>query len=172
MKSKEVLESVSQTIADSMIDRARILAGVAHAGQKYGAQPYMAHIEDVVRRVKQITDDPEIICAAYLHDTVEDTTVTYSDIQQQFGDNVAAMVWAVTGVGQDRAEKMANAIEKIAHTPGADFVKSADRLSNASASKAEKKMNLYNRYKSEHEALSPVLGNNALAQELIKLFND
>lgn len=172
MKSKEVLESVNQTIANSMIDRARVLAGVAHAGQKYGDQPYMAHIEDVVRRVKQITDDPEIICAAYLHDTVEDTDVTYGDIQQQFGDNVAAMVWAVTGIGANRAEKMANAIEKIAHTPGADFVKSADRLSNAAASKAEKKMKLYQRYKDEHTNLSPVLGNNALAQELIKLFND
>lgn len=172
MKSKEVLESVKATIADSMIDRARILASFAHKDQLYGTQPYMAHIEDVVRRVRQITDDPEIICAAYLHDTIEDTTITYGDIERQFGKNVADMVWAVTGVGQNRAEKMANAIEKIARTPGADFVKSADRLSNASASKAEKKMKLYQRYKDEHTNLSPVLGNNALAQELIKLFND
>ena len=154
------------------IDLARKLAASAHKDQLYGTQPYMAHIEDVVRRVKQITQDPEIICAAYLHDTIEDTPVTYSYIEQQFGQNVADMVWAVTGVGADRAEKMANAIEKIAKTPGADFVKSADRLSNAAASKAEKKMKLYNRYKQEHTNLSPVLGNNALAQELIKLFND
>jgi (p)ppGpp synthase/HD superfamily hydrolase len=168
MKSKEVFESVNS----SMIDRARMLAATAHKDQLYGTQPYMAHIEDVVRRVKQITDDPEIICAAYLHDTIEDTQVTYSYIEQQFGRNVADMVWAVTGVGQDRAAKMANAIEKIARTPGADFVKSADRLSNAAASKTEKKMKLYNRYRDEHTDLSPVLGNNALAQELIKLFND
>jgi (p)ppGpp synthase/HD superfamily hydrolase len=159
-------------VQNSMIDRARALAAVAHKDQLYGTQPYMAHIEDVVRRVKQITDDPEIISAAYLHDAIEDTPVTYSYIEQQFGKNVADMVWAVTGVGQDRAAKMANAIEKIAQTPGADFVKSADRLSNAAASKAEKKMKLYQRYRDEHTNLSPVLGNNALAQELIKLFND
>ncbi len=164
MKIKEV--------QDSMIDRARALAAIAHKDQLYGTQPYMAHIEDVVRRVRQITNDHEIICAAYLHDTIEDTQVTYSYIEQQFGRNVADMVWAVTGVGQDRAAKMANAIEKIARTPGADFVKSADRLSNAAASKAEKKMKLYNRYRDEHTDLSPVLGNNALAQELIKLFNE
>ena len=96
----------------------------------------------------------------------------YGDIERQFSKNVADMVWAVTGVGQDRAAKMANAIEKIARTPGADLVKSADRLSNAAASKAEKKMKLYNRYKDEHTNLSPVLGNNALAQELVKLFAD
>ncbi len=159
-------------VQNSMIDRARALAAIAHKDQLYGTQPYMAHIEDVVRRVRQITNDHEIICAAYLHDTIEDTQVTYSYIEQQFGRNVADMVWAVTGVGQDRAAKMANAIEKIARTPGADFVKSADRLSNAAASKAEKKMKLYNRYRDEHTDLSPVLGNNALAQELIKLFNE
>lgn len=156
----------------SMVDRARQIAQVAHKDQLYGTQPYMVHIEDVVRRVKQITQDPEIICAAYLHDTVEDTEVTVADIRKMFGNNVAEMVWAVTGIGGDREAKMADAIEKIARTPGADFVKSADRLSNAAASKAEKKMKLYNRYKQEHTNLSPVLGNNALAQELIKLFND
>lgn len=166
------INEVNASIANSMIDRARQIAQVAHRDQLYGTQPYMVHIEDVVRRVRQITDDPEIIASAYLHDTVEDTPVTVEDIRKMFGTNVADMVWAVTGIGADREEKMANAIEKIARTPGADFVKSADRLSNAAASKAEKKMKLYNRYKQEHTNLSPVLGNNALAQELIKLFND
>lgn len=168
MKTKDIIESAS----DNKIDLARKLATAAHKNQLYGTQPYMVHIEDVVRRVKQITDDPEIICAAYLHDVVEDSDIGIAEIRQQFGQNVANMVWAVTGIGANREEKMANAIAKIARTPGADFVKSADRLSNAAASKAEKKMKLYNRYKDEHTNLSPVLGNNALAQELIKLFND
>ena len=166
------INEVNAGPTNDKINRARMLATTAHKDQLYGTQPYMAHIEDVVRRVKQITTDPEIICAAYLHDTIEDTPVTYSYIELQFGKNVADMVWAVTGVGETRTDKMANAIEKIAQTPGADFVKSADRLSNASASKDEKKMKLYQRYKDEHANLSPVLGNNALAQELIKLFND
>lgn len=152
--------------------KAQALATQAHREQKYGDKPYVAHLADVVRRVKQITDDPEVIAAAWLHDTIEDTPVTYSYIELQFGKNVADMVWAVTGVGQNRAEKMANAIEKIARTPGSELVKSADRLSNAAASKDEKKMKLYNRYRDEHTNLSPVLGNNALAQELVKLFAD
>lgn len=144
----------------------------AHKDQKYGTQPYSAHLADVVRRVKTITDDPEVIAAAWLHDTIEDTTVTYGDIERAFSKNVADMVWAVTGIGQNREEKMANAIAKIAKTPGAELVKSADRLSNASASKDENKMKLYQRYKDEHTNLSPVLGNNALAKELVKLFSN
>jgi (p)ppGpp synthase/HD superfamily hydrolase len=159
-------------VTSGIVTRAQALASQAHKEQKYGDRPYMAHIEDVVRRVKQITNDPEVIAAAYLHDVVEDTQVTIGEIERNFGKNVAAMVWAVTGVGQDRAAKMANAIEKIARTPGAELVKSADRLSNAAASKAEQKHKLYQRYKDEHVDLSPVLGNNALAKELVRLFTD
>lgn len=167
MKITELLESQGNIVA-----RAQALATIAHKDQLYGTQPYMVHIEDVVRRVKQITTDPEVIAAAYLHDVVEDTPVPLEYIVKHFGQNVANMVWAVTGTGVDRAAKMADAIEKIARTPGSELVKSADRLSNAAASKDEKKMKLYQRYKDEHTNLSPVLGNNALAKELIKLFAD
>jgi (p)ppGpp synthase/HD superfamily hydrolase len=158
---------------ESIVSRAELIARAAHKDQKYGEQPYSVHLEDVVRRVKQITEDPEVIAACWLHDTVEDSPmVTIDDIRRMFGNRVADLVWAVTAYGDDRETKMANVIEKIARTPGADLVKSADRLSNASASKAEKKMGLYTMYRDEHAALGPVLGNNALAQELIKLFND
>jgi (p)ppGpp synthase/HD superfamily hydrolase len=166
MKMQELLESTD------MVHRAMRLASYAHRDQKYGERPYVTHLADVVARVKTITQDPEIIAAAWLHDIIEDTQVTYGDVERQFGTNVAKMVWAVTGIGQDRAAKMANAIEKIAQTPGSELVKSADRLSNASASKEEKKMKLYQRYKDEHKDLSPVLGNNELAQQLVTLFSD
>jgi (p)ppGpp synthase/HD superfamily hydrolase len=167
MKMIELTESTNNIEV-----RAQALATNAHAEQKYGDQPYVNHLADVVRRVKTITQDPEVIAAAWLHDTIEDTQVTYGDIEREFSKNVADMVWAVTGVGHDRAAKMANAIEKIAQTPGSELVKSADRLSNAAASKAEQKHKLYQRYKDEHTNLSPVLGNNTLAQELVKLFSD
>lgn len=157
-------------VTNALEVRAQALATQAHKTQLYGTQPYMVHIEDVVRRVKQITTDPEIIAAAYLHDVVEDTDIQLEYIVKHFGQNVANMVWAVTGIGADRAAKMANAIEKIAQTPGSELVKSADRLSNAAASKAERKQKLYQRYKDEHTNLSPVLGNNALAKELVRLF--
>lgn len=166
MKAMEIFESTD------LIKRAMQLASYAHRDQKYGERPYVTHLADVVARVKTITQDPEIIAAAWLHDIIEDTQVTYGDVEREFGKNVADMVWAVTGVGHDRAAKMANAIEKIAKTPGSELVKSADRLSNASASKDEKKMKLYQRYKDEHTNLAPVLGTNKLAQDLVRLFSD
>lgn len=166
MKALELFENTD------LVRRAMQVASHAHRDQKYGDRPYVVHLADVVSRVKTITQDPEIIAAAWLHDTIEDTQVTYSYIEEMFGKNVADMVWAVTGVGQDRAAKMANAIEKIARTPGAELVKSADRLANASASKEERKMKLYQRYKDEHKDLSPVLGNNELAKQLVVLFSD
>ena len=159
------------TNTDSIVDRAELVARVAHKDQKYGEQPYSVHLEDVVRRVKQISNDPEVIAAAWLHDTVEDSPeVTIDDIRRMFGARVADLVWAVTAYGDDRETKTANVIEKIARTPGADLVKSADRLSNASACKAEKKMAKYNMYRDEQVALGPVLGNNALVDELNALF--
>jgi (p)ppGpp synthase/HD superfamily hydrolase len=165
MKMQELLESTD------MIRNAMQLASYAHRNQKYGEHPYVTHLADVVARVKTITTDPEIIAAAWLHDTIEDTQVTHGDIERKFGKNVADMVWAVTGHGQNRAEKMANAIAKIAQTPGSELVKSADRLSNVKASLANnpKKLQMY---KDEHKDLSPVLGNNELAQELVRLLSD
>jgi (p)ppGpp synthase/HD superfamily hydrolase len=168
MKINELLES-----ADDIELKAKILAIDAHKNQKYGVHPYVTHLADVVARVKTITQDPEIIAAAWLHDIVEDTDVTLEQIKQQFGDNVANIVWAVTGRGENRKEKMANAIAKIAQTPGSELVKSADRLSNVSASLPSglannpKKLKMY---RDEHKDLSPVLGNNALALELVDLF--
>jgi len=162
-----------ENTVDSIVSRAELVARAAHKDQKYGERPYSVHLEDVVRRVKQITDDPEIIAACWLHDTVEDSpVVTIDDIRQLFGARVADLVWAVTAYGDDRETKMANVVEKIARTPGADIVKSADRLSNASASKAEKKMAKYNMYRDEQALLGPVLGNNALVDELNALFAD
>jgi len=161
----------TSTDLTNIVARAELVARAAHKDQEYGEQPYSVHLEDVVRRIKQITDDPELIAAAWLHDTVEDSpVVTIDDIRQLFGTRVADVVWAVTAYGDDRETKMANVIEKIARTPGADLVKSADRLSNASASKAEKKMAKYNMYRDEQAALGPVLGNNALVDELNALF--
>lgn len=161
MKINELLESAVDIEA-----KAKNLAIDAHKHQKYGEHPYITHLADVVARVTTITQDPEIIAAAWLHDTVEDTEVTIEQIKQQFGDNVANIVWAVTGHGENRKEKMANAIAKIAQTPGSELVKSADRLSNVSASLANnpKKLKMY---RDEHKDLSPVLGNNALALELV-----
>jgi (p)ppGpp synthase/HD superfamily hydrolase len=156
---------------NSLEAKAKNLALHAHKDQTYGEHPYAVHLADVVARVKTITQDPEIIAAAWLHDVIEDTSVTRSEIVQQFGTNVADMVWAVTGHGKNRKERLADVISKIAQTPGSDLVKSADRLSNVSFSLANDPLKL-KMYRGEHDNLISVLGNNKLAQELVRLFSD
>lgn len=66
----------------NLINRAKAIARIAHAGMKYGAADYFAgHVEKVVARVKADPDArPGDIVVAYLHDVVEDTAVTFTDL--------------------------------------------------------------------------------------------
>ena len=66
--------------------------------RKYTDEPYIKHPEAVAALVAEVTDDPEVIAAAWLHDVVEDTKVTFSDLFFQFGQRVADLVLEVTDV--------------------------------------------------------------------------
>ncbi len=89
-----------------LIERARNFAKEKHAGQFYGEgtvkHPYTYHTEGVAELVSMCTDDPEIIAAAHLHDTIEDTDTTYEELCSKFGKKVAGYVLAVT---TDKKEK-------------------------------------------------------------------
>ena len=78
----------------NMIERAIIFATRAHAGQtrKSSVTPYILHPLEAAAAAAALTDDPEIITAVALHDTVEDTDVTVEDIRREFGDAVAELV--------------------------------------------------------------------------------
>lgn len=77
-----------------MIDKAIEYASLAHKGmyRKGNNQPYIFHPLEVLSLVSMMSDDDEILCAAVLHDTVEDTPVSIEDIKREFGDRVASMV--------------------------------------------------------------------------------
>lgn len=83
------------------ISKAIQFATAAHAGQfrDDGKTPYITHPEKVAEIISTVTNDEDLICAAWLHDTVEDTDTTIQDLQREFGDNVAALVWEVTHEG-------------------------------------------------------------------------
>ena len=72
----------------------------AHAGQlrKDGKTPYAAHVVRVAMTVRDIflCDDSVCLCAAYLHDTIEDTPADYDDILEGFGKETADIVAALT----------------------------------------------------------------------------
>lgn len=118
-------------------ERARLFATMHHKSQPYGDQQYVVHLTDVNRVLVDagITDDI-LLEASWLHDVVEDTPATCEDIKREFGVIVAAIVWAVTGVGKNRKERNKSAHEKIAaYGSEAVTLKLADRIANVERSK-------------------------------------
>ena len=81
-----------------VLDRAIIFAVKAHAGTERRGKgyPYIVHPLEAVEIVATMTNDQELLAAAALHDTVEDTEVTVGQIRAEFGDRVADLVAAET----------------------------------------------------------------------------
>jgi hypothetical protein len=84
--------------------RARDFAIAVHGKidhrRKYTNEPYDVHLKDVARMVGEVSDDPEVLAAAWLHDTLEDTPATYDDIEAEFGSRVATLVGELTDVSK------------------------------------------------------------------------
>lgn len=108
------------------VQSARSFASERHSGQldDSGVPYFSAHVEQVVRIVSQVTNDPDILAAAYLHDLLEDTETTYDELVGLFGENVAAYVLELTKEGRNRFPRL--------HSTEAVMIKFADRLSNLS----------------------------------------
>ena len=87
-----------------MIERAKTYAVSAHRRidqrRKYTHLPYDVHLKRVAALVGSVSDDPELIAAAWLHDIVEDTPATFSDLEHEFGHRVSELVRSVTDVSR------------------------------------------------------------------------
>ena len=80
-----------------LIQRAFRVADEAHRDQKRNSgEPYINHCLAVAGILVDLQVPPEVIAAALLHDTVEDTTVTLGDIRREFGQTIATLVDGVT----------------------------------------------------------------------------
>ena len=77
-----------------LLDRAIIFAVRAHAGTERRGKgyPYIVHPLEALEIVSTMTADQELLAAAVLHDTVEDTAVTLAQIQAVFGERIAKLV--------------------------------------------------------------------------------
>ena len=136
---KDYLNSMhSQRV--ELIEQAYHLAKQAHHGvRRLSGEPYMMHPLSVARIVvKEIGLGSTSICAALLHDVVEDTDYTTEDIERMFGPKIASIVEGLTklsgGVFADKAIKQAENVRKLVLTMSEDIrvmlVKLADRLHN------------------------------------------
>ena len=106
-----------------------------HSGQKrkHSGDPYIVHPIAVAQRVSHLGD--VAICAALLHDVVEDTDATYEDIRESFGVQIAEVVRELTDPTLDegnRARRKEITREKMAGGSRiAKSIKCADILDNA-----------------------------------------
>lgn len=76
------------------LDFARIHHG--EQKRKYTGEPYVTHPIEVAERISKFVQDQDVICAAILHDVVEDTPIKIEKIQKTFGDDIACYVWYLT----------------------------------------------------------------------------
>ena len=122
-----------------MIERAFNFAREAHKGiRRRSGEPYILHPIAVAKIANQeIGLGSTSICAALLHDVVEDTEYTVEDIEQHFGKKIAQLVSGLTkisgGIFGDKASAQAENFRKLLLTMSEDIrvlLKMADRLHN------------------------------------------
>ena len=126
-----------------LLDRAIIFAVKAHTGTERRGKgfPYIIHPMEAMEIVATMTTNQELLAAAALHDTVEDTDVTIEDIRSEFGDKIASLV---AQESEERPEGMSDeeswhgrkqaAIDRLAKASrDAKIVALGDKLSNIRA---------------------------------------
>lgn len=81
-------------IDTELLDRAIVFAVRAHSGTERRGKgfPYIVHPMEAVSIVATMTSDQELLAAAALHDTIEDTEVTVEFLREEFGERVSALV--------------------------------------------------------------------------------
>ena len=130
-------------IDSTLLDKAIIFAVRAHHNTERRGKgfPYIVHPMEAVEIVATITTDQELLAAAALHDTIEDTDVTVEDIRREFGLRVAELVHAESdrftdGVSEEDSwhDRKQAAIERLAAASHeAKIVAMGDKLSNMRA---------------------------------------
>lgn len=123
----------------SQITEAYLFALNAHAGQvRETGDPYITHPIAVGRILSSMRLDHETVMAALLHDVLEDTSITKTDLAERFGSSVAELVDGVSKLQQiqfeSRAERQAENFRKMVLAMVRDIrvilIKLADRLHN------------------------------------------
>ena len=163
------MDPTMRYIPGDLVRCARRVAILAHTAcnQRYGDLPYVAHLADVASNAIafiDLIDEPArdlVVAAAWLHDVLEDTHTTYSDLREQIinGQHVressptdahviAEIVFALTNnKGRDRSARADERYySEIRKNPLAMYVKLCDRLANVQNAGA-----MVAKYKKEHQ---------------------
>lgn len=126
------------------IELAEQIATKAHEGQtRWDGSPYITHPRSVVARLKETTWGEDILICGWLHDVVEDTSVTLKDISDNFGKYNAEIVELLT---HQKTDSYADYISKIGSCSGASLVKIADLEDNLSSLNPKKDRQRIDKY--------------------------
>jgi GTP diphosphokinase / guanosine-3',5'-bis(diphosphate) 3'-diphosphatase len=135
---------VATVVAVATIDRAKVerafdFACERHADQvRYSGDEFITHPVGVAQICAGMRLDTETLCAALLHDTVEDTSASLEEIEAEFGEEIAQLVDGVTKLTgmtfESRDERQAENYRKMMVAMATDvrviLIKLADRLHN------------------------------------------
>ncbi|UFZ01533.1 HD domain-containing protein [Bradyrhizobium ontarionense] len=123
-----------------LVSEAAELAARRHAGQQrkgHDEEPYVNHLAEVANLLSVACngEDAELIAAAWLHDTIEDTDTTHDELAQRFGSRVADLVEEVTDdMILPKAERRRIQVDEApGKSGGAKQIKIADKISNIRA---------------------------------------
>lgn len=134
-----------------LIEEARLISLSIHRNAMYGLYPYEKHTADVVKILIDHGYGGIHIIAAWLHDGIEDGSLTYRKIARIFGYVVAEIVLAVTDPSDVRSRKEAKdiVVKKILNYPESAPTKVADRIANFVMGIREKNISSLRRYLDE-----------------------
>lgn len=129
------------------VEKARVFATAAHAAvgqvRKYSGEPYIVHPLQVAGIVQAVGGTEDQICAALLHDVLEDTQVTEATLRTEFGDAITDFVVGLTNVSkqfpkENRATRKRLDKEALAKQPAeVQTIKLADLIANTESIVAE-----------------------------------
>ena len=116
-------------------------------------------VEEIVNPVSQVSLRSACMVATWGHDLIEDTRVSYNDVKDHLGQEVADIIYALTNEkGKTRKERANDKYYKgIRVTPGAVFVKLCDRIANLQYSKMTGS-HMFEMYKKENDEFIVQLG--------------
>src|SRR5690606_37735228 len=128
---------------EELLRKAYRVADKAHQGQvRLSGDAYITHLLEVAQILAGLGMDIKTVSAGLLHDTLEDTPITYEDLERDFGKTIARLVDGVTKIGamhapegpvsddQKQAENLRKMLIATAQDVRVILIKLADRLHN------------------------------------------
>ena len=103
---------------EALLEKTYRFCKMAHEGQfRRSGEPYYNHPVSVAEIIAELNLDDESICAALLHDTIEDTEYGYDYVKKEFGEDIANIVDGVTKLGKvpyySREEQQSENLRKM-----------------------------------------------------------